>query len=153
MRYVPYNSKYELHCFDEETLLVLTRMYRENNPMNGWRGWRATTLTPAGDTLAVIDTPIVETSNRFINEGIGMPVRESIYYAARACILPLPNMGILSTAGEEPEVHIYNPDGSLRSIIRIDMPVESVSDQDRQSIETLYRKRMREAETERKRAA
>jgi hypothetical protein len=77
----------------------------------------------------------------------------AIYYAGRARLLPVPDRGIFSTTGIEPEVLIYDPDGSLRSIIRLDLPTEPVTAQDRQHVEALLRKQINAAETESGRAS
>jgi hypothetical protein len=148
---VPQNSLFELHVFADGTLLALTRLRGGDSMISGWQGWRGTTLTPEGDTLAVTDTPIVESSNT-INVPGGF-VGVAIYYAGRARLLPVPDRGIFSTTGIEPEVLIYDPYGSLRSIIRLDLPTEPVTAQDRQHVEALLRKQINETDTESRRAS
>ncbi len=143
----PHDRISELHCFDDKTLIGLNRLQGDGST-RGWHGWRGTALTTTGDTLAVIETPLVESSQVIYSRETGLFFGMAINFAGQACLLPVPDLGILSTTGLEPEVRVHDPDGSLRSIIRLDQPAEPVTSRDRQYIKHLIRQRRGETESE-----
>jgi len=147
----PHDRISELHCLNEETLIGLNPLHGDGST-RALAGIRGTILTPGGDTLAVIETPLVESSQQIYSRETGLRVGMSINFAGRACLLPVPARGIYITTGIEPEVLVHDIDGSLRQIIRLDQPTEPVTSRDKRYIRKLIRRRRDETESEAGRA-
>jgi hypothetical protein len=140
-------------------------------------GARITTISPEGDTLATLQAgPVVlavlrsaevtvYVQSRDVYEVRTRPTTSYLHYrgGAQADYIPSRNQ-VLVSEGAEPLITWYSLDGSVQERIRIDMPVEMVTDEEREAIiarldsaitqvEDLENPRQREMAVQRARAA
>ena len=108
----------------------------------------ATVIDASGDTVWTITTPKVNTGYMAkIKLGdneyeIPMTYPHSPYPYACYCR----GLGIILGGDWKPELDIYNLDGTMKRRVRIAMPPEPVSDEDRQSVNDYYERTISEAD-------
>ena len=89
-------------------------------------------MTPDGDTLAIIETPIIRTMER-----IGRRVA-NIRFARAPRAYYEPGKGIYLTTGLPPEIDWYSLDGTLFRKIRLLLDEDPVSSVDQERVRTYY---------------
>jgi hypothetical protein len=121
-------------------------------------GTRMLVLDTDWDTLATVDAgPIVmaemrNAKNTFYKaatetyEVREMPTQSFLYYSgvAQATYLPA-RQEILVTDGMEPVLNLYRLDGSLQSRIRVDIPQEKVSQEEKNALIAIFDRSIEEA--------
>lgn len=121
-------------------------------------GERIIALSPSGDTLSVIDSPLV-TLAKMVNAERTVFVQSSQSFARRT--LPTPSYlhytgygqatffpdreQILISSGEEPFIDWYNVDGEIVKRIHLDLPEQSVTKEERDQIIAAYDRQVEEA--------
>jgi len=89
----------------------------------------AAVMTPKGDTLAIVEAPVLQSSGP-VNFGPSIDVQ---YYR---------DSGILCYHSAEPELHWYDLDGKLRQVIKLGLEAEPVTNEDRQTVLRRMRERL-----------
>ncbi len=126
---------------DGEMIFIESR--RSQEAENGYFYVTASVLvySTSEDTLAVLKTT---------------PVKGDYMLAGRYCwrlfggwpqIVYQPDLGILMTTGEVPEIRCYDLSGELHHIVRLDIPPEPVTRQERRIYTEAYRRRVDSAQT------
>ncbi|MFC1530590.1 6-bladed beta-propeller, partial [Gemmatimonadota bacterium] len=100
------------------------------------------TRTPAGDTLAIIETPILRLMERIDRRAtiIRFSPQPQAHYA--------PGRGIYISTGLPPEIDWYDLDGNLRRKIRLILDEEPVSSADRRRVTEYYNRKIANADSE-----
>ncbi len=99
------------------------------------------TMTPDGDTLAIIETPIV-INREFIDRravNIRFDPDPQAFYA--------PGRGIFLSTGLPPEIDCYRLDGTHQRRIRLLLDDEPVTQADRERVRSYYNQQIEQADT------
>ncbi len=112
---------------------VIQRSIREQSDGLSGRSFGYCTVTPGGDTLAFIETPVIMNSvmaDRGTTDNIRFSPNPQAYYA--------PNRGIYLSTGLPPEIDLFGLDGSHLKKIRILLETEPVTAGDRAFVRSYY---------------
>jgi hypothetical protein len=107
----------------------------------------ALVLSSENDTLSVVSTPVIR-GGKMIEISRGNMIMRS---AAPIPFSPVPfsmydrRHGIILTTGEEPVIELYNLAGDVYKRIKIDLPPQPFTDEDRRLIEAEYDESVAEA--------
>ncbi len=127
-----------------DELLLVTRGIRSTESEYEISKKSLTVVGSSQDTLAVIETPPVLMTKRLsrgdLRVGFRLPFTMEPYVAY------IPGTGILTSAGQEPELHWYDLTGSLARRIRIDLPPEGPTVEDKRVLSEALDEQIVEAE-------
>lgn len=136
------------YYISEDRQLLLSSNYDMNSREGPINSAGATVIDASGDTIWTVETPKINTgymANMKLGDReyeIPMPYPYSPYpYACYYC-----GLGIVLGGDWKPELEIFDLDGTLKRRVRIAMPPEPVSEEDRQSVNGYYERLVSEAE-------
>jgi len=113
-------------------LRICTYLISDDDHQYSWSSIGAIFVSAAGETLATVATTPIPTMFLY-NFETGSGVR-AMEYSGTAVVEFLPGKGLLLSNGVEPKLDWYNEKGVLYWEIRLDLPPEQVSDQERNAI-------------------
>lgn len=119
--------------------LIIQRMLENRGVQFVEQSQGFSTMTPEGDTLAIISTPYIRTMER--TERGDIPLR----FGPLPRVTFAPNRGIYLTTGLPPEIDWYNLDGRLIRKIKILFVSQSVSVADREKVKDYFNDQISEA--------
>lgn len=121
---------------------VIQRVTEERGDLYIGRSMGYCTKTPAGDTLAIIETPVIRAMERIDRQAtdIRFNRQPQAYYA--------PGKGIFISTGLPPEIDWYDLDGQLRRKIRLVLDEEPVSSADRRRVAEYYNQKIANIDSE-----
>ncbi len=100
------------------------------------------TKTPAGDTLAIIETPVIRSMERIDRRAT------NIRFARQPQAHYAPGRGIFISTGLPPEIDQYGLDGRLQRKIRLALEEVSVSSADRRRVAEYYNQKIANIDSE-----
>ncbi len=113
---------------------------------------RATVVSSAGDTIAVLDTPEVILGTQFMLEEYRLVAMAGVYFTGRPTLVYAPGRGLLVSTGAEPEMRWYDLEGNLTRVITIEREREEVTAEEREAIIQASREQIESAADDARRA-
>ncbi|MFC1530297.1 hypothetical protein ACFL6R_06240, partial [Gemmatimonadota bacterium] len=138
----------EVFLTPDETL-VLVREHDTFDHQSGittrWSSAVVQVVTVEEDTLVSLST------DRVIINISGRSIGSRHYFRCYPRAIYRPSNGIYLTTGRDPAIDVYDLNGRLQRIIKIELPPEPVTSQERMAIRSFFRQSLAEADDERSR--